>query len=96
MEFLHDLAAVNAGRNPASERAARIAETITPQGRRDLAREQGGTDYYYGRRAVPSLWIGGKPYGVHVVRKNMNEAEIAAYTSGYRKAEQRGDCKDWG
>lgn len=58
--------------------------------------DRGGADSYYRRGFNPHYFISSTYNSVEVSKKDMTDAEIAAYEAGYYDNEIAGDHKDWG
>ena len=58
--------------------------------------DRGGADYWYGRPFEPHYFVGATYSSDKVELADMSPEEVAAYSAGYKQAEDHGEQKDWG
>jgi len=57
--------------------------------------DRGTADSYYGREYWPHYFVRDTHKSPRIDIDQMTDAEIAAYTAGYRNNEATGDKKEW-
>tara|TARA_B100001057_G_C22608961_1_gene855798 strand:- start:231 stop:440 length:210 start_codon:yes stop_codon:yes gene_type:complete len=58
--------------------------------------DRGGADSYYRRGFQPHYYTGASMQSDCIPEPLMTQAEVDAYSAGYKDNEEAGDFKDWG
>jgi len=58
--------------------------------------DRGGADSYYRRPFKPHYFVGSSMQSEQIPEELMTNAEIEAYSAGYKDNEEAGHFKDWG